>query len=66
MVAPDAESRLDGFREQLHAQACAGGASAWDGMMVARMTSPAPEVLRKSVAAALAYLRGCDLPRVWQ
>ena len=66
MVAPDAESRLEGLRAVLAAHDCASGASAWDGMLVARLASPAPDLLRRAVAAALAHLRGCDLPRVWQ
>jgi hypothetical protein len=35
-------------------------------MLAARLASPSPDALRKAVAAALAHLRGCDLPRVWQ
>jgi urease accessory protein len=66
MVAPDAERQLDGLRSVLDAQGCVGGVSAWDAMLAARLASPSPDALRKAVAAALAHLRGCDLPRVWQ
>ena len=62
-VAPDAESHIDALRAVLPAEA---GASAWNGMLVARMITADTAALRSSVVAALAVLRGPrKLPRVW-
>jgi urease accessory protein len=63
-VAPDAEARLDAVREALTMQDC--GASAWNGMLIARILAPAGEPVRQSVMAALSVLRdGRPLPRAW-
>lgn len=62
-VAPDAEARLDAVRTALvDAEA---GASAWDGMLVARTLAPDGAALRRIVVAVLAVLRDRPLPRVW-
>jgi urease accessory protein len=59
-VAPDAESKVEAVR------AAATGASAWDGMLVARLLAENNASLRKSVAEVLDVLRGGRaLPRVW-
>ena len=61
-VAPDAEAALEPVREVLPN----GGASAWDGMLVARVLALDGASLRASVVAALHVLRaGRPLPRVW-
>jgi urease accessory protein len=61
-VAPDAEAALEPVREALPN----GGASAWDGMLVARVLALDGASLRASVVAALHVLRaGRPLPRVW-
>jgi urease accessory protein len=60
-VGPDAEARLDAVR-------AAGdfGASAWNGMLIARILAPDGAASRRSVVAALAVLRdGRPLPRAW-
>ena len=60
-VAPDAEARLDAIR-------AAGdfAASAWNGMLVARLLSPDSAAMRDHVTALLAILRdGRPLPRAW-
>jgi len=64
-VAPDAEARLDAVR-------AAGdgvvdfGASAWNGMLIARILADDGAAARRAVVAALAVLRdGRPLPRVW-
>jgi urease accessory protein len=63
-VAPDAEARLDAVREALTVPDF--GASAWNGMLIARILSPDGAPVRRSVMAALAVLRdGRPLPRVW-
>jgi urease accessory protein len=60
-VAPDAEARLDGVRE---ASDC--GASAWNGMLVARVLGSDGAAARRDVIAALDVLRdGRPLPRAW-
>ena len=61
-VAPDAEARLDALREA--APVC--GASAWNGMLVARVLAADGADARATVLAALTVLRaGRALPRVW-
>jgi urease accessory protein len=66
-AAPDAESRLDSLR---HAFApfpeVESGASAFNGIVVARLLARSPDRLRAAMIAALAVLRGGSLPRVWQ
>jgi len=62
-VAPDAEARLDAVRAAL--QAADAGASAWDGLLVARILAPDGAALRRIVVATLAALRDRPLPRVW-
>lgn len=61
-VAPDAEAALAPLRNALPQ----AGASAWDGMLVARILAPNGAALRQSVIAALQVLRADrPLPRVW-
>jgi urease accessory protein len=61
-VAPDAEARLDTVREA--APDCA--ASAWNGMLIARILAPDSAIARRTVIAALSVLRdGRPLPRAW-
>jgi urease accessory protein len=63
-VAPDAEGLLDPVRQALGA--AEAGASAWNGMLVARILGPDGAGVRRSVIAALAVLRPSrPLPRVW-
>ncbi len=60
-VAPDAEAMLDPLR------GLGIGASAWDGMLIARILAPDSATLRAAVVDALRVLRGGRaLPRVWQ
>ena len=64
-VAPDAEARLPALRAAM--TGAEAGASAWDGMLVARALASDGAALRRIVAAALAVLRGArNLPRVWR
>ena len=61
-VAPDAEAMLNAVRTA--APQC--GASAWDGMLIARVLAPDSAVLRAAVIDILRVLRrGRPLPRVW-
>jgi urease accessory protein len=59
-VAADAEAMLDPLRE------LGFGASAWDGMLIARVVAADAARLRARVVEALKVLRvGRPLPRVW-
>ena len=63
-VAPDAEARLDAVRSTLTEPDC--GASAWNGMLIARILAQDGASARRNVMAALSVLRdGRPLPRVW-
>ena len=64
-VAPGAEGMADPVREALRDAACECAVSAWNGMLVARFVSPAPEVQRLAILLAMRALRGQDAPRVW-
>lgn len=63
-VAPDAREKLDPLREAFgEAQA---GASAWNGMLIARILGVDSASVRDTVTAALNVLREArPLPRVW-
>jgi urease accessory protein len=62
-VAHDAEAALDAVRDVLPPES---GASAWNGMLIARILAANGAALRASVTAALRVLRGDrPLPRVW-
>ena len=59
-VAPDTEAMLDALR------GLGIGASAWDGMLIARVLGADAAVVRCSVTSVLQVLRsGRSLPRVW-
>lgn len=63
-AAPGAESRLDALRHALAGHEA--GASAWDGMLIARIAAPNGACLHAAVVAGLDALRaGRPLPRVW-
>jgi urease accessory protein len=64
LVAPDAEDRLGGLRSALPGSEA--GASAWNGLLLARILASDAAALRHLVVVALATLRnGRELPRVW-
>lgn len=65
LVAPDAEAALEPMRAALEAIASEAGASAWNGMLVARLISPSARDLRRDLVAVLERFRGRDLPRPW-
>ena len=65
LAAPDSAARLDPLRAAL--APWGAGASAWDNLLVARVTAPNGACLRRAVVAGLAALRdGRPLPRVWE
>jgi urease accessory protein len=62
-VAGDAEARVVAVRE---AVAGAGGASAWDGKLIARVLGRDGFLLRKALSAVLsALVGGTALPKIW-
>ena len=64
-VAPDAEARLNAVRAAGDAVS-EFGASAWNGMLIARILADDGAAVRRAVVGALAVLRdGRPLPRVW-
>jgi urease accessory protein len=64
LVAPNAAAALDGLRAALAPYEA--GASAWNGILLARILAPDAAVLRRAVVAGLDCLRGGRiLPRVW-
>jgi urease accessory protein len=63
-VASDAETRLAALRAAL--EGAEAGASASDGLLLARILAADGAALRRAVTRALAALRGGRaLPRVW-
>jgi len=67
-IGGDASERLDALRTELagHADVLAG-ASAWNGIVSARLLSRDPATLRPCLAGALSVLRGsAGLPAVWR
>ena len=71
IMAPDASAQLDKIRAALD-EACRqgeetleAGATAFDGLALARLASPSPARLRAAVVAVMMALRGRAAPRVW-
>ncbi|HUB12122.1 MAG TPA: urease accessory protein UreD [Acetobacteraceae bacterium] len=65
-VAPDAETGLNAARLALANAPVEAGASAWNGMLVARILAADFAALRRALIAALSVLRASrPLPRVW-
>jgi len=67
-VAPDVEARLPNLRAALEAdgEAVEAGASAFDGLVVARLVSPSPGRLRETLIASILELGDGKPPRLWQ
>ena len=64
-LAPDAEARLDATRQTLADAPFPCGASAWNGMLVARFAAPDPQALRAyAIRAAIAITDAADAPRL--
>lgn len=62
-VAPDAETRVDALRASF-AREIEAGASAFDGLLVARLIAPGGFVLRRALLDALASIE-CAPPRAY-
>jgi urease accessory protein len=66
-AGPGSEALLGPVRDALADAPAEAGASAWDGLLVARVAAPDGARLRAAVVAALGALRdGAPLPRVWR
>jgi urease accessory protein len=66
-AAPDAAEKLEGVRAVLHDTLCDAGASAFEGMLMARILAPSSHALRAAIIATLQLCRdGRPMPRVWQ
>jgi urease accessory protein len=66
LVAPDAEARIDTARAALASAGSEAGASAWNGMLVARLLATTGQRLRTDLIRLIEALRGAPMPRVWQ
>jgi urease accessory protein len=66
-IAPEAPASLDALREEFArcSDLVEAGASALNGLVVARLAAPSPEPLRAAILAAMVRLRGRTPPRVW-
>ena len=67
-AAPNVEARLPDVRAALDDPKAEveAGASAFDGLIVARLLSASPSRLRDAVIAAIVRLSGRDPPRLWR
>ncbi|MEJ0098069.1 MAG: urease accessory protein UreD [Bauldia sp.] len=65
LVAPDAEARIDAARAALADAAGEAGASAWNGMLAARLIAATGQDLRADLMRLIIALRGATMPRVW-
>lgn len=65
LVGDDAEALVEPAREALARLGVLGGASAWEGKLVARALSRDPAALRAAYAELVALLSQAPLPRCW-
>ncbi len=67
-AAPDIEARLTDLRAAFDALSAGveTGASAFDGLIVARLISASPSRLREAAIAAILRLSGREPPRLWR
>jgi urease accessory protein len=65
-VAPDAADRVENVRAALHGAGSVGGASAWNGLLVARAVARDGHTLLADLARLVELLSGRPLPRVCQ
>ncbi|MER2604823.1 MAG: urease accessory protein UreD [Siculibacillus sp.] len=64
-VTPDAEARIDEVRAGLEGATGEAGASAFDGLVVARLANVSAQALRADLIRLLVHIRKAELPRVW-
>jgi urease accessory protein len=65
LVAPDAEAAIDTARAALAEAPCEAGASAWNGMLVARLAALDSQRLRAALIRLIEALRGVTMPGTW-
>jgi urease accessory protein len=65
LVSPDAEAKIAVSRAALENCAGEGGASAWNGMLVARLIAPGGQALRADLMRLIEAIRERPMPRVW-
>jgi urease accessory protein len=65
-IAPDAERRIDEARNALDGAPCECGATAFDGMLLARFVAADPQALRSALSRFIERFRGTPMPRSWQ
>ena len=65
LVAPDAAGQLDRARAALSEAAGEAGATAWNGVLVARLLARSGQALRHDLIRLVETLRGAAMPRVW-
>ena len=72
IAAPDAQARLDEIRAVRSTRPAGSAASRWrrratafDGLVLARLAAPSPTRLRAAVVAVMMAVRGRAAPRVW-
>lgn len=64
-VSPLAENRLESLRAALSKAHVDCGASAWNGLLVARFAARDPFDLRRGVVTALRRLSRTEMPKIW-
>lgn len=65
-IAPNAERRIDEARTALDGAPCECGATAFDGMLLARFLAADPQALRSALSRFIERFRGTPMPRSWQ
>jgi len=65
-AAPDAPARLEEARALLEGAESVAGASAWNGLLVARALARDGRALQNDLEPLITRLSGRPLPRVWQ
>lgn len=65
LISPDAETHIATARAALDQCRGEGGASAWNGMLVARLIASTGQDLRSDLISLIEALRGIAMPRVW-
>ncbi len=64
-VSPAAEGRLESVRSALSQSKAACGASAWNGLFIARFAARDPFDVRRAVVTALQRLSRTEMPKIW-
>ncbi len=65
LIAPDAEAAIDTARAALADARSEAGASAWNGILVARLAAPDGQTLRADLIRLIEALRGVTMPGNW-